>query len=439
MRICIRNVTIMTGVRNEAHLPFIMNGEIHIVNETIVFAGKAEEAPAFEADRVIDGHNAVAMPGLINMHTHTPMITMRNTGNDMPLADWLQKAVFPVEHYWDDDGVLAASYLGIMEMLRFGTTCFNDMYMRMDMEAEAVEKSGMRAMLGYGIVDFDSVCRDFGPGVELIEKWNHKADDRIRISLDPHAENTTTPAVLEKVRKASLEYKVPIHIHVLETKPELDGCLERRGMTPPKYFESLGLLECPMIAAHCVWMSDEDIALFAKYGVTVVHNPMSNCKLASGIAPIYKMLQSGCNVTLGTDGVASNNNLNLWEEMKLMPMLQKVSLLDAAVVSPAQVIAAVTTNAAKALGYENLGMLKAGYLADLILVDMQVPNSTPVNDLETNLIYSTQGSDVCLTMVHGKVLYENGCFTTLDAQQVMRDAKRQTELLYERVAKSRVK
>ena len=434
MRTCIQNVILMPGVTNEAHLPFIMNAEIHIVNEMIVYAGKAEQAPAFEADKTIDGRGAVAMPGLINMHTHTPMISMRNTGNDMPLADWLTKAVFPVEHHWDDAGVLAASYLGIMEMLRFGTTCFNDMYMRMDMEAKAVEETGIRAMLGYGIVDFDSVCRDFEPGIELVEKWNHKADDRIRISIDPHAENTTTPAVLEKVRKASLEYKVPVHIHVCETKPEVDGCLQRRGMTPPQYFESIGLLDCPTIAAHCVWMTDDDIDLFAKRGVTIVHNPMSNCKLASGIAPVQKMLERGCRVTIGTDGVASNNSLNLWEEIKMMPMLQKVSLLDAAVVSPAQVIAAATSNAAEALGYENLGFVKEGYLADLILVDLNVPNSTSTNDLETNLIYSTQGSDVCMTMVHGKVLYENGRYTTLDAEKVMRDAKRETELLYERTS-----
>ena len=238
--------------------------------------------------------------------------------------------------------------------------------------------------------------------------------------------------MLEKVREAAEKYQVPVHIHVSETKLDYEGSLERRGLTPPQYLDKLGLLEYPTLAAHCVWLTDEDIELFARKGVAILHNPISNLKLASGIAPVSKMLNAGCKLTLGTDGVASNNNLNLWEEIKLMPMLQKGTTLDPTVVSPAQTIAAATINGAKALGYQNLGLLKEGYLADLILLDMNGVHMAPCNDLESNLVYSAQGSDVCLTMVHGKVLYHNGEFKTLDSKLVVERARKEAALLLER-------
>ena len=208
--------------------------------------------------------------------------------------------------------------------------------------------------------------------------------------------------------------------------------LERRGLTPPQYLDKLGLLDYPLLAAHCVWFTDEDIELFARKGAVILHNPISNLKLASGVAPIAKMIKAGCKVTIGTDGVASNNNLNLWEEIKLMPMLQKGTTLDPTVVSPAQTIAAATSVGAKALGYENLGLLREGYLADLILLDMSGAHMSPCNDLESNLVYSAQGSDVCMTMVHGKVLYQNGEYTTLDPKLVMERANKEAAQLLAR-------
>lgn len=255
----------------------------------------------------------------------------------------------------------------------------------------------MRALLGHGVVDFDESCADLAPNIALIEKWNHAADDRIRVSLAPHSEGATTEKLLLKVREAAETYHVPIHIHVSETKLDFDGSLQRRGLTPPQYLEKLGLMEHSVLAAHCVWVTDEDIELLARRGVTVLHNPISNLKLASGIAPVARMLKAGCRITLGTDGVASNNNLNLWEEIKLMPMLQKGNTLDPTVVSPAQTIAAATSAGAKAMGYEDLGLLRPGYLADLILLDLSGAHMCPCNDLESNLVYSAQGSDVALT------------------------------------------
>ena len=423
MRTRITNIMMTPGVVDEVHIPFIADAEILIDNSLIVYAGKRENAPAFEADKTIDGKGALAMPGLCNMHTHTPMTLLRSIGSDLPLDRWLNDAIFPVEKHLTDDAVRAGTELGIMEMLRYGTTSFNDMYMHMDMEAEAVRDSGMRALLGHGVVDFDESCSDLLPNIALIEKWNHTADDRIRVALAPHSEGATTQKVLEQIRAAAEKYKVPVHIHVSETKLDFDGSLERRGLTPPQYLDKLGLLDYPLLAAHCVWFTDEDIELFARKGAVILHNPISNLKLASGVAPIAKMIKAGCKVTIGTDGVASNNNLNLWEEIKLMPMLQKGTTLDPTVVSPAQTIAAATSVGAKALGYENLGLLREGYLADLILLDMSGAHMSPCNDLESNLVYSAQGSDVCMTMVHGKVLYQNGEYTTLDPKLVMERAK----------------
>jgi len=432
MRTRITNILMTPGVTDEAHIPFVFDAEIHINGKLIVYAGRREDAPAFEADETIDGEGMLAMPGLCNMHTHTPMTLLRSIGSDLPLDRWLHEAIFPVEKHLTDDAVRAGSDLGIMEMLRFGTTSFNDMYMHMDMEAEAVRDSGMRALLGHGVVDFDESCSDLLPNIALIEKWNHAADDRIRISLAPHSEGATTQKLMEKVLEAAKTYKVPVHVHVSETKLDFDGSMERRGLTPPKYLEKLGLTKHPILAAHCVWFTDEDIELFARCGAVILHNPISNLKLASGVAPIAKMLKMGCKVALGTDGVASNNNLNLWEEIKLMPMLQKGITLDPTVVSPAQTIAAATSVGARALGYENLGLLKEGYLADLILIRVNDAHMVPCHDLESNLVYSAQGSDVALTMVNGKVLYRNGEYTTLDPKLVVERARKEAALLMER-------
>ena len=436
MRTLLTNVILMPGATGDEHLTFIPNSEIQIAGNIIVYAGKADGAPAFEADKVIDGRGMLAMPGLCNLHTHTPMTVMRSMGSDLALERWLQEMVYPTEKHLTDDCVSACTDLGILEMLRFGTTSFNDMYMHMDMMAQSVWQSGIRAMLGYGVVDFDQTGDDLKPGIEFARKWKGCANDRIHVNLAPHSEVTTTPEVLKLARKVANEMHIPLHIHVSETRLDRDGSLERRGMTPPWYLEKLGLLDGEVIAAHCVWLNDDEIELFAKRGVTIVHNPVSNLKLASGIAPIQKMLVAGCKVTLGTDGVASNNNLNLWEELKLMPLLQKGTTLDPTVVTPAQTIAAATVNGARALGYKNLGLLREGYLADLILVDMDNEHTCPMNDMESDLIYATIGTDVKLTMVDGEVLYQDGEYTTLQPQLVMARAKREAEIIYEKARKA---
>ncbi len=429
MRVCVTNILLTPGVTTEKHIPFVHDAEIHIVGNQILYAGAKTNAPAFQADQTIDGKGALAMPGLVNLHTHTPMTLLRSVGSDLQLHDWLHQAIFPLERCLTDEAVRAGTDLGIMEMLRFGTTSFCDMYMHMDMVAQGVRNSGMRALLGHGVVDFDESCADLEPGIAFAKRWHKTENDRIRVCIAPHSEGATTLPLMKKIKQVAHEMGLAVHIHVSETKTDYEESIQRRGLTPPAYLESLGILEEPVIAAHCVWFTEEDIELFAKRGATIVHNPVSNLKLASGVAPIQKMLSTGCKVALGTDGVASNNNLNLWEEMKLMPMLQKGTLLDPTVVSPAQVLAAATTVGASAMGYDRLGLLKEGYLADLILVDMHQPQWTPANDLENNLIYATQGSDVVMTMVDGQVLYDHGQYLTLQAEQVLKNAAREAELL----------
>ncbi len=422
---------------NEQRISFLPNSEVQIDGNRIVYAGPADGAPEFKADREIDGSGMLCMPGLCNMHTHTPMTLLRSVGGDQELHDWLFKSIFPLEKQLDDEAVEAGMALGLMEMLRFGTTSFCDMYMHSDAMASVTERSGMRALLGYGVVDFDESCADLDEGLAMVDRWHHSASDRIRITLAPHSEGATTPKLMRKVARIAKEQKLTIHVHVSETKMDYDECLQRRGCTPPAYLEQMGILDSPVVAAHCVWMTDEDIRLFAERGVTIAHNPVSNLKLASGIAPIGKMLDAGCRVALGTDGVASNNNLNLWEELKLMPLLQKGVMLKPSVVSSMQALRSATLTGAEAMGYDRLGLLEAGYLADLILVDVQAPHMLPARHMEDNLVYATQGSDVRLTMVDGQILYQDGQYLTLDEEDVMRRACAAADRLAEKAEKAK--
>lgn len=432
MRTRIFGCTLVPGVDGEAHIPFIPKAEVHVDGNLISYAGPTEYAPAIQADQAIDASGCLCMPGLVNLHTHTPMTFLRSAGADLTLDDWLNQVIFKLEAQWDPGLIRTATDLGCMEMLRFGTTSFCDMYMFTDSIVEAVRDNGMRALIGYGLVDSDGSCKDLKVGVKLAKEWNRACGDRIRVSIAPHAEYTSTPMLIKSAAMAAIDMDLPFHIHVSETRAEHEGCIRRRGVTPMQYLKSLGALDAKVIAAHCVWLSGEDIELAAKHRVTIAHNPVSNLKLASGVAPVADMLRRGCSVALGTDGVASNDNLNLWEEIKLMPLLQKGMTLDPTVITPAQTLAAATSVGAKALGYDNLGLLKEGYIADLILVNIHTPHMTPNIHPESNLVYSLQGSDVTMTMVDGKVLYRNGEFLTIDCEAVLRAANEGANAMYRR-------
>ena len=313
MRTRITHIWMTPGVvAGDKKIPFIQDAEILIDGNRIVYAGKRDEAPAFEAEQVIDGKGALAMPGLCNLHTHTPMTLFRSIGADLPLDRWLQEAIWPLEKFLTDDAVRAGTDLGTLEMLRYGTTSFNDMYFRMDRMAESVQESGMRAMLGHGVVDFDESCSDLLPGIAFAEKWNGAANDRIHVNLAPHSEGATTRKVMERTVEEARRLNVAIHIHVSETKADRDGSVQRRDKTPPQYLDELGMLDGPLLAAHCVWMDDEDIRLFAEKGTYIVHNPISNLKLASGVAPIARMLAAGsCAMALSSLGRCTVRGMRL--------------------------------------------------------------------------------------------------------------------------------
>ncbi len=423
MKTKITNIVLCPGVDTETNIPFIYDAEIQILDNTIVYAGKKDFAPAFNFDNEIDGKGNLAMPGMINLHTHTPMTLLRSVGGNLKLEDWLNKAIFPREKKLTNESVSAGTKLGIMEMLRYGTTCYCDMYMFMDAQAKAVESTGMRAALSYGMTDFDGKCKDFEEGLRFTEAWNNKADGRIKTCLAPHSTYLVSQKLLELSAEHAKRLNVPIHTHVSETQTEVNTVMERFGMTPSQMLDKTGILDCNVIAAHCVWLTDEDFDLVAKKNFTVAHNPVSNLKLASGIANSKKMLDMGIPIGLGTDGVASNNNLNLWEELRAYPLLQKGKHLDPMLITPAQALKSVGLNGAKALGYNNLGLLKEGYLADIILVDLNTSTACPQLDLEQDLIYSIQGSDVVMTMINGKVLYKDGEYTTFNKNDVLLEAK----------------
>lgn len=429
MKTIIRNITVCVGAV-DSHIAFIPEAEIHIDGNQIVYAGSKASAPAFEAAAVIDGEGALAMPGMVNLHTHTPMTLLRSVGGNLNLEDWLHKAIFPRERKLSDEAVYLASQLGIMEMLRYGTTNYCDMYMHMDAQAKAVSEMKMRATLGHGSVSFQAEdTKDYDIGLDFALRWNKKENGRIKTAIAPHSTYLTTDTLLKNTAKHAAEYQLPVHVHVSETKTEVQTVIEKFGATPPQVLERYGILEHPVIAAHCVWLTDEDIALVSKRRFTVAHNPISNLKLASGIAPVLKFLEHGINVGIGTDGVASNNNLNLWEEMRAMPLLQKGLSLNPIAVSPAQTLYAATVAGAKALGYENLGLLKEGYLADIVLVDLDTPTAQPGNSLEDDLIYALQGGDVIMTMVDGNVLYHKGVYSGIDREAVFAAVKKAAKSL----------
>lgn len=432
MKILIKPEWLCPGVDQQSHIPFIRHGEVHIENQRIVYAGSTEGAPRFEADQTIEGRGKLLMPGLVNAHTHVPMAILRGVGGDLPLRQWLDDAIFPMERQLDDEMVRVGTQLSMLELLRFGTTSFFDMYMHMDAIVSVVKDTGIRAVLSYGVVDFDESCSDLPAGSDFYEKWHHACNDRIRSALAPHSEGATTKKLMQKLALAAKELDAIVNIHVSETREDHSATLVRQGCTQMQYLRDLGLLERPVNAAHCVWVTDEDIKLIKDYGVTVTHNPISNLKLASGIAPIKKMLDAGCHVALGTDGVASNNNLNLWEEMKLMPLLQRGTLLDPIAVSPAQTLHSATLEGARAMRYDDLGLLKSSYRADMILVDVDRAHMLPDREMEQNLIYAAQGSDVSMTMVDGKVLYQDGVYTTLDEQSILKKANQVYDRLREK-------
>lgn len=335
----------------------------------------------FAAQRVIHAKNMLAMPGLINTHTHLSMNLFRNYADDMPLWDWLTKKIWPLEKRLTKEAIYQGSILGIAELIRSGVTGFLDMYFFAEETIKAALETGIRAYIARGLTDEEE-----GKEVQLAETKTlyekyHGESGRIKIFAGPHAPYTCSPKYLKKVVDLSEKLDIGIHIHLSETRKEVDESIQKWGKTPIKHIYDLGLFERPTIAAHCVHLDREDIEILAACNVDVAHNPTSNLKLASGFAPIERLLEAGVNVALGTDGASSNNNLNMFEEMHIVSILNKCVNNDATSVPAETVIKMATLNGAKALGDEKiLGSLEIGKKADIILIDLNKPHLCPLNN-----------------------------------------------------------
>ncbi len=426
MRILIKNCAVlpMTGPKE-----YIAEGYVRIEDNVIKAVGSMEElnksgqlSAEVPADfTVIEGDGKVAMPGLINTHTHAAMTLFRGYADDMPLMPWLEEKIFPAESRLQAEDVFWGTMLANLEMLRFGTTFFADMYFFMDEVAKAVEISGMRACLSRGLVGVaPNGLESLEQGISFVKNWQGQAQGRITTRLGPHAPYTCPADYLQKVVAASDQLGVGLHMHLAETAGEVQQLIDAASLNPIQWMENLGAFERPVLAAHCVHVTPQDLEILARRAVGVAHNPESNMKLASGVAPVPQMLARGVTVGLGTDGAASNNNLDMFQEMRSAALLHKVITQDPTVLPAYQVLEMATAGGARCLGLDQeIGQLKPGYKADVILVDLNKPHLCPRHDLAAHLVYAALASDVHTVIVDGKILMQAGQILTLPEKDIM--------------------
>ena len=415
----------ITAVTMADKLPVILGAYVGVTDGKISCI--STKMPQEPAGRVIDGRGMVLMPGLINCHTHIPMTPLRGYGDDHNLSDWLNNYVFPKEDLWDERAIRASTLLGLAECLRFGTTSISDMYYFSDTICQCVAQVGLKGNIARSITVFDEdYCFDkHGPSQELValtEKWNGYDNGRIKTEVSIHAEYTSFDKVWHALAEYAISNGLGMQVHVSETKSEQESCLEKYGLTPAQLLDVYHVWDSRSAAAHCVHLTEEDMELFARRGVTAVHCPNSNLKLASGIAPVRKMLDKGMNVALGTDGVSSSNNADLFESIKLAALLSNGSTLDPVSLTAQEALKMATINGARAQGRASeCGMIAPGMDADLIMLDFTQPHLIPCHNPVSNLVYAASGHDVCMTMVRGKILYENGSYPTIDMEKVLRE------------------
>ena len=405
----------------------IDGGAVAVTGGRIAALGTREDAAATRAAERLELGNALLMPGLVNAHTHVAMTAFRGLADDLPLMQWLTTEIFPREEHLTPEIVELGALLGCAEMIRTGTTAFQDMYLYEDATAKAAEASGLRCLLGEGI--FASGSKAFaslGETYDLVRDQARRfaAHPRVRIGVMPHAVYTTTPEILEVCRDLAAELGTMLHIHLSETAEEVAQSLDLFGQRPVAYARERGILGPRTSIAHGVVLNDEELDLLAETGTRVVHNPGSNMKLASGVAPVPGMLERGMLPGLGTDGASSNNSLNMVMEMRACALLHKVDRMDPAVCGAQGVLDMATLGGAAALGWEGLGSLAAGAPADMIALDCASPNLLPMYSPASHLAYAATGHEVRMTMVEGAVLYLDGAYRSLDYPAVVDEAKK---------------
>jgi len=409
----------------------IKNGSVAIKKDKIVAVGNADEFATWEVSKIIDACDCIIMPGLVNTHTHAAMVAFRGLADDLPLMTWLNDYIFPAESKLDEEKVYRATLHACSEMIMSGTTCFCDMYLFEDAVARAAKRSGMRAVVGEVLYDFPSpnygpIEQGFAYSEMLIEKW--KNDPLIKIAIEPHSPYLCSPDLLKKAFSITKAHDLRLVIHVSETESEVKNIKEKYGLTPIGHLADLGILAPNIVACHCVVLTDEDILLLQQFDAKVAHNPESNMKLASGIAQIPRLLKEGICVGLGTDGCASNNNLDLFQEMDTAAKLHKVNTFDPTVLDSTATLRMCTIEAARALGLEKItGSLEVGKKADIILLDTKKPHLTPMYNPASHLVYAARGSDVKTTIINGEVVMEDGSLLSLDLEKTMDDIRKIAE------------
>ena len=425
MKIRLYNARILTMKEGED----IFRGEIWTEDARITYVGAEVEQIPEDFDREIDCHGDLLMPGFKNAHTHSAMTLMRSLADDCPLAEWLNTQIFPLEAKLTPEDIYTATELAILEYLTTGVTAIFDMYLTPDSIADACTNMGMRCVQVGGL-------NNFSESIPLLEQWydtlNHK-DELNSFILGFHAEYTTSKELLAQVAELAHKYKAPVFTHISETQAEVEGCVERYGCTPAQLFEQLGIWEYGGGGYHGVYLTPEDREIFKKRHLTIVTNPGSNTKLASGIAPISDFLKDGIPVAIGTDGPSSNNCLDMFREMFLVTGLAKLKEQDAAAVDAREVLKMVTVNGAHAMGLVDSDVLAEGKYADLIRIDLKQPNMQPIHNIQKNLVYSGSKQNVAMTMIHGRILYENGVFYTKDKPE---EIYRGVEKTLERILKN---
>jgi 5-methylthioadenosine/S-adenosylhomocysteine deaminase len=398
----------------------------------------ADEIDESNADKIIDASGKILLPGFVNTHTHLSMTLFRGLADDLSLDSWLNDHIWPMEANLNGDYCYIGALLGAVELIKSGTTTFSDMYFYMEDVARAVDEAGIRAVLSYGMIDFGDAEKrevEIKENLQLFENCDGMADGRIKVFFGPHSPYTASEELLIKVRELADKYNMGIHIHVSETQKEIDDVSQEKGLRPFEYLDKIGFLGPDVVAAHCVWLSDEEIEIIKKNGVKVSHNPCSNMKLASGISPVSKLIENDICVSIGTDGASSNNNLDLIEELKTASLLQKVSTLDPNVLNSHEALAMGTIKGAEALGLsDEIGSIEVGKKADIILIDTNSANMVPDSStLTSNIIYSANGSNVDTTICNGKILMENKKLTVLDEQEIYEKARKAIKNLKEAI------
>jgi len=423
---------IVTGthiVTMDAQGTVIKDGAIAIDEGIILAIGDAADIKAtYSAVETLDGDKRIVMPGIVNGHSHAAMTLLRGVADDLALMDWLQNYIFPAEvEFVDTEFVRIGTELACWEMIRGGTTTFVDMYYYPDTIAEVVDSCGMRALISATVIDqrspdAENAADSIAKGNGFIERWQGK-NSRITPIFGPHANYTLNAEQLAATRAAAMRYGVPISIHISESPFEVQYAKDTYGTTSIDMYESIGFFDGPTIAAHVVWPTQEEIPILAKRKVGVIHNPTSNMKIASGIAPIAEMLEAGVRIGLGTDGAASNNDLDMWEEMRLASLLQKVDRMNPEVLPATTVLGMATRDGAVAIGLgDKVGSLEVGKRADLIQVAFDDVHHVPTYDVVSHLVYVTDEQDVASVVVDGKVLMKEREMLTIDTDRVALEA-----------------